>query len=228
MTREKVRFMKTKAIVGFALCIVALSLMAFGAARSHSAADGLSRDAIASAADNGHSLDSASNPARLSTDQPVIANALGTGQGTREQMAHDIDESRNTLSTHIPSGAEETIDIGSPFLSLQLSPSLVKYLGLTRQQDRAIQRSIDQARRTTEPLMQELRSVNEKLLAANQSGAVGEGAARGLGVAQARVLKQLMRTNSRLQQKINDVLDSRQRRKLDLLKRANEPVEAGQ
>jgi hypothetical protein len=49
-----------------------------------------------------------------------------------------------------------------------------------------------------------------------------EGAAQKLAATQARLLKQLMRTNLRLQRRIDEVLDSQQRKKLDALRRTSE------
>jgi hypothetical protein len=43
-----------------------------------------------------------------------------------------------------------------------------------------------------------------------------------LAATQAQLLKQLMRANSRLQRRINDVLDPQQRKKLDSFERTSE------
>jgi Spy/CpxP family protein refolding chaperone len=111
-----------------------------------------------------------------------------------------------------------------PFSSLQLSPSLVEYLGLSPTQVGSIQRLMDQERPTTEPLMEELRTISGELGAVIQQSQndENEGTAQRLAASQARLLKQLMRANSRLQARIDDVLDSQQRKKLDSFKRASE------
>jgi Spy/CpxP family protein refolding chaperone len=97
---------------------------------------------------------------------------------------------------------------------------LVEYLGLTRTQAKAIQKLMDHERPTTEPLMDELRTVSAGLGVAtrqNQSNE-SEGVAQSLAARQARLLKQLMRANSRLQRRIDEVLGPQQRKKLDALR----------
>ena len=125
-----------------------------------------------------------------------------------------------------PSPAEETALVAVPFSSLELSPSLVEYLGLTVTQVTSIQKLMDQERPTTEPLMHELRTISGELGAAIQHSQnnknEGSSEKRRLAARQALLLKQLMRANSRLQRKINAVLDLQQRRKLDSFKRTSE------
>ena len=130
--------------------------------------------------------------------------------------------SGRTDSTPFPAG--EVVLVATPFSSLQLSPALVEYLGLTAPQVRSIQRLMDQERPTTEPLMHELRTVSGELSAANQprQNNENEGAAQRLTATQARLLMQLMRANTRLQQRINEVLVPQQRKKFDSFRRASE------
>ena len=119
-----------------------------------------------------------------------------------------------------PSPGGETVLVAMPFSSLQLSPTLVEYLGLTRTQAKAIQKLMDQERPTTEPLMDELRTVSAELGASvrqNQSDD-NESVAQSLAATQARLLKQLTRANSRLERKIDEVLGRQQRKKLDALR----------
>ena len=119
-----------------------------------------------------------------------------------------------------PSSTGDMVVIAMPFSSLQISPTLVEYLSLTRTQAKAIQSLMDRERQTTEPLMDELRTVSAGLGVAirqNQSND-NEGVAQSLAATQARLLKQLMRANSRLQRRIDDVLGPQQRKKLDALR----------
>jgi Spy/CpxP family protein refolding chaperone len=83
---------------------------------------------------------------------------------------------------------------------------------------------MDRERPTTEPLMHELRTISGELGAAIQQSQnnENEGAAQRLATEQGLLLKQLMRANSRLLQRINDVLEPQQRRKLDSFKRMSE------
>ena len=219
--------MKTRDIVCLQLCILAASQTAFCATRYEAARSGSPREMVLSRADKSPALEAALIAERLS-GQPIGTTAVLVGQSRRE-MDLGVDRTHPLSSGKIRPGAEETMDVGLPFWRLELSPSLVKYLGLTMHQVKAIQRLTDQERPTTEPLIQELRSINGKVHALAQSSAPDEGAVRRLEVVQTRVLKQLMRANSRLQQKINDVLDARQRRKLESLERMNElTIEGGQ
>jgi hypothetical protein len=96
--------------------------------------------------------------------------------------------------------------------------------GFDPTQAKAIQKFMDRERPTTEPLMDELRTISAELGVANQKrrNNENEGAAQRLAAKQARLLKQLMRANSRLQRRINDVLDPQQRKKLDSLTRTSE------
>jgi Spy/CpxP family protein refolding chaperone len=123
-----------------------------------------------------------------------------------------------------PSSIADKVVVAMPFSSLQLSPTLVEYLSLTRTQAQAIQRLMDREWPTTEPLMDELRTISAELRVAIQQrrNTENEGTAQTLATRQARVLKHLMKANSRLQQRINDVLDPQQRKKLDFFKRTSE------
>ena len=105
-------------------------------------------------------------------------------------------------------------------LTAEVSPTLVEYLGLTRTQAKAIQKLMDCERPTTEPLMDELQTVSAALGVAIRQNQSNEsaGVAQSLAATQARLLKQLMRANSRLQRKIDEVLGRQQRKKLDALR----------
>jgi hypothetical protein len=147
----------------------------------------------------------------VTVSQPAFTAArteLPTGQPPR-------------VETDVQADGDETKVIAMPFSSLRLNPALVEYLGLSPTQVRSIQRFMDQQRPTTEPLMVELRTVSTELgIAIRQNQNTGdESAAHSLAATQARLLKQLMMANSRLQRRIDDVLDLKQRKKLDALKR---------
>ncbi|MCU1332286.1 MAG: hypothetical protein JWM08_1278 [Candidatus Angelobacter sp.] len=183
---------------------------------------------------------------RLATELGAISNAVGAGQISREQgeyvtgeryrvammqfqlfsalremLEADIARNPAVRTDSTPSPAGEIVVVPMPFSSFQLAPSLVEYLSLTEKQVRSIQRLIEEGRSTTQPLMDKLRTVNVELLAVSQSRD-DEGVARRLGNTQARLLTQLMKANLRLQKRINNVLDPRQRKKLDCFRRTNE------
>jgi Spy/CpxP family protein refolding chaperone len=196
-----------------------------------------------------YELEMASIAAQLSMDLGVISNAVGTGQITREQgeyvvgeryqvammqfqlfgalhamLEADIARTPAVPTDPTPSSSGDLVLIAMPFSSLQLSPLLFEYLGLTPTQAKAIQKLMDREQPTTEPLMDELRTIGAELGVAIQQSQnnENEGTAQRLAVKQARLLKQLMSANSRLQRRINDVLDPQQRRKLDSFKRTSE------
>jgi len=198
-----------------------------------------------------YELAMASIAGRLSMDLAVISNAVGTGQITREQgelasgeryqvaimqfqlfsalhaiLEADIVRTPAVPTEPTPSHGGETVLVAMPFSSLQLSPSLIEYLGLTPSQVRSIQKLMDQERPTTEPLMHELRTISGELGAALQQSQSNENEGtpkrQKLAATQTRLLKQLMRANSRLQRRIDDVLDPQQRKKLDAFKRMGE------
>jgi hypothetical protein len=196
-----------------------------------------------------YELEMASIAAQLSMDLGVISSAVGTGQITREQgeyvvgeryqvammqfqlfgalhamLEADIARTPAVPTDPTPSSTGDLVLIAMPFSSLQLSPILVEYLGATPTQVKAIQKLMDRERHTTEPLMDELRTISAELGVAIQQSrnSENEGTAQRLALKQARLLKQLMSANSRLQRRINDVLDPQQRRKLDSFRRASE------
>lgn len=196
-----------------------------------------------------YELEMVSIATQLSMDLGVISNAARMGQITREQGEYVIGERYQvammqfqlfgalhaTLEADIartpavptdptPSSTSDLVSVAMPFSSLQLSPSLVEYLGLTPTQTKAIQKLMDREQSTTEPLMDELRTIGAELGVAIQQSRnnENEGAAQRLAAKQARLLRQLVSANSRLQRRINDVLDPQQRKKLDSFKRTSE------
>lgn len=185
---------------------------------------------------------------RLSMELGVITNAVGTGQISREQgeyvsgeryrvammqfqlfsalhamLEADITRSpaARTGSTQSPAG--EMMVVAPPFSSFHLTPSLVKYLELSATQVSSIQGLIEQAAPTTQRLMLELRTTSGESAAIQQrQNNDNEEDPQRLAATQARLLTRLMRVNSRLQKRINEVLDSRQRKKLDSFRRTSE------
>jgi len=128
-------------------------------------------------------------------------------------------DNAHALADPTPVSTGEVVLVAMPFSSLQLDPALVEYLGLTRTQAKAIQKLMDDERPTTEPLMDELRTVSAELgVASRQNQSDDEGVARSLAATQAQLLRQLMRANSRLQRQIDDVLGPQQVKKLEALR----------
>jgi len=198
-----------------------------------------------------YELEMGSIAGQLSTDLAAISAAVGKGQITREQgeyvsgeryqvammqfqlfsalhaiLEADIARTPTARADATPSPAGEMVLVAMPFSSLQLSPSLVEYLRLTPTQVNAIQKLMDRERPTTEPLILELRTISGELSAAIQQNPnnENEGATQRQKLAsrQARLLKQLMRANSRLQRRISDELSPQQRKKLDSFNRTSD------
>jgi hypothetical protein len=165
------------------------------------------------------SIVTASEPAftavrrKLPNDEPPHVTMVGVSK-----------DNAHALADPTPSSTREVVLVAMPFSSLQLSPTLVEYLGLTRMQAKAIQTLMDHERPTAEPLMDELQTVSAELglaIRQNQSND-NEGVAQSLAATQARLLTQLMRANSRLQRRIDDMLGPQQLKKLDALRQKAE------
>jgi hypothetical protein len=196
-----------------------------------------------------YELEMASIAERLSIDLGAISNAVGAGQITREQgeyvsgeryqvatmqfqlfsalhamLESDIARTPAAPEPPAPSLSADMVVVAMPFSSLQLNPSLIEYLGLNPTQVRSIQRLMDRERPKTEPLMLELRTITAELgVAVRQSQSNdNEGVAQSLAATQTRLLEQLMKANSRLQRRIDDLLDPQQRKRLDAFKRTGE------
>jgi Spy/CpxP family protein refolding chaperone len=154
----------------------------------------------------------------------AVRRKLSNDELPHAAMVGVTTDNAHALADPTPSSTGEVVLVVMPFSSLQLNPTLVEYLGLTRTQAKAIQKLMDHERPTTEPLMDELRTVSAELNVAirqNQSND-NEAVAKSLAVTQARLLKQLMRANSRLQRRIDDVLGPQQLKKLDALRQKAE------
>ena len=136
----------------------------------------------------------------------------------------DIARRRAVPAEPAPPAGGEVAVIAMPFSSLELSPTLVEYLGLTRTQAKTIQQLMDRERPTTEPLMDELRTITRepRITIQRSHNHENRGSVQRLAARQLQLLAELMRANSRLQRRIDDVLDPQQRKKLDSFKRASE------
>ena len=113
--------------------------------------------------------------------------------------------------------------VALPFSSLQLNPSLATYLGLTSSQVEAIQHVMMREQHSLEPLMTELRTTREKLLAIG-SEPVNEKELKALADTEASVLAKLIVANARMQSKIDKILSSDQRKKLSDLERTQSAI----
>jgi Spy/CpxP family protein refolding chaperone len=118
-----------------------------------------------------------------------------------------------------PAQDSEIVMVALPFSSLQLNPSLAEYLSLTPSQVAAIQQVMVLERQTRQPLMAQLRTTREKLLAIG-SDRMDEKEIKGLAQTEAALLAKLIIANARLQSKIYRILSPDQQKKLGDLERS--------
>jgi hypothetical protein len=106
----------------------------------------------------------------------------------------------------------EVVMVALPFSSLQLNPSLATYLSLTSSQVEAIQQVMMREQDSLEPLMTQLRTTREKLLAIG-SEHVNEKELKALADTEASLLARLIVANARMQSKIYKILSPDQQKK---------------
>src|SRR6202035_1541785 len=117
-----------------------------------------------------------------------------------------------------PGQESDAVTVALPFSSLQLNPSLTKYLNLTPTQVEAIQQIMTRGQRSFDPLITELRVTREKLVAIG-SEHLNEKQVRALADTEASLLARLIVANARMQSKIYKILSSEQQKKLSNLDR---------
>jgi len=117
----------------------------------------------------------------------------------------------------------EVVMVALPFSSLQLNPSLATYLSLTSSQVEAIQQVMMREQHSLEPLMTQLRTTREKLLAIG-SEHVNQKQVKALADTEANLLARLIVANARMQSKIYKILSPDQQRKLSDLERTQGAV----
>jgi len=177
---------------------------------------------IAEAAKRG---DLSSQQAReMSAEQYEIAHMqfelLSLWRGIEEQdLARIPDVEAKPDSTQ----ESEVVMVALPFSSLQLNPSLAAYLSLTSSQVEAIQQVMMREQHSLEPLMMQLRTTREKLLAIG-SEHVNEKELKALADTEASLLARLIVANARMQSKIYKILSADQQKKLSDLERTPSAV----
>ena len=118
---------------------------------------------------------------------------------------------------------KEVVMVALPFSSFQLNPSLATYLSLTPSQVEAIQEVMMREQHSLEPLMTQLRTTREKMLAVG-SEHINEKELKTLADTEASLLARLIVANARMQSKIYKVLSPDQQRKLSDLERTQSAV----
>ena len=210
--------MNIKGIVVFLLCIPTASPATITAGRCKLSDNRPPRVVGCGSADRSH----------LPTDLPAFTSAVSCRP--RDLVGHDELETgpsenlkEDIVRTPVASASSTNnlVVIAMPFSSLQLSPSLIAYLGLIPHQVAAIQNLMDQQRPTEEPLMHELQIISSELGSAVQQGrnSDSERAIQRLSALQVKLLDHLMTSNSRLRQNINGILSSQQRKRLETFMR---------
>src|SRR6266446_2192458 len=112
----------------------------------------------------------------------------------------------------------EVVMVALPFSSFQLNPSLATYLSLTPSQVEAIRQVMMREQHTLEPLMTELRTTRERLLAIG-SEHLNAKQVKSLAETEASLLARLIVANARMQSKIFNILSAEQQKKLSDLER---------
>ena len=115
----------------------------------------------------------------------------------------------------------EIVMVALPFSSLELTPALTEYLGLSSGQVTAIEQLMSEERRHVKPLMDEMQATRTKLLAASAHRQGNEKEVKTLAAAQAGLLAKLIVANSRMQARINRLLTVEQQKKLESFKQSN-------
>ena len=120
-----------------------------------------------------------------------------------------------------PTDDNEIVLVELPFSSFELTAAVAEHLSLTQSQKEAIQQVMTHERHHMEPLMAQLRSIREKLLALDPQHS-NKKEIKTLADAQAALLAKFIVANARMQSEIYKLLTPQQQRKLDDLKSSGE------
>src|SRR5437660_1112245 len=117
----------------------------------------------------------------------------------------------------------DVVMVALPFSSFQLNPSLATYLSLTPSQVEAIHRVMMREQHSLGPLMTQLRTTRERLLAIG-SEHLNAKQVKALADTEAGLLARLIVANARMQSKIYKILSPEQQKKLSDLERTQSAV----
>jgi hypothetical protein len=120
-----------------------------------------------------------------------------------------------------PADDNEIVLLELPFSSFELTAAVAEHLSLTQSQKEAIQQVTLRERHQMEPLMAQLRSIREKLLALDPRRS-NQKEIKTLADAQAALLAKFIVANARMRSETYKLLTPEQQRKLDDLKRSGE------
>jgi hypothetical protein len=122
-----------------------------------------------------------------------------------------------------PGQESDVVTVALPFSSLQLNPSLAKYLNLTPTQVEAIRQAMTREQGSFEPLITELRVTGDKLLAIG-SEHINAKQLKALADTEASLLARLIVANARMQSTIYKILGPEQQKRLSDLERTEGAV----
>jgi hypothetical protein len=122
-----------------------------------------------------------------------------------------------------PGQESDVVTVALPFSSLQLNPSLAKYLNLTPTQVEAIRQAMTREQGSFEPLITELRVTGDKLLAIG-SEHINAKQLKALADTEASLLARLIVANARMQSTIYKILSPEQQKRLSDLERTEGAV----
>jgi hypothetical protein len=120
-----------------------------------------------------------------------------------------------------PADDNEIVLVELPFSSFELTAAVAERLNLTQSQKETIQQVMMRERHHMEPLVEQSRSIREKLLALDPQHS-NKKEIKTLADAQAALLATFIVANARMESEIYRLLTPEQQRKLDDLKRSGE------
>jgi hypothetical protein len=161
---------------------------------------------------------------KISAEQYQVAQMqfelLGAWSAMLQQDLARVPDSA-TAGGSAQSEDNQVILVALPFSSFELNPSLAEYLNLSQSQVERIQQVMAGERRRLQPLITELQTTKDKLLAADPVHSSNKDL-QALANAQAGLLAKLIVANERMQSEIYKLLTPEQGHKLDDLKRSGE------
>ena len=137
--------------------------------------------------------------------------------------AQDLSRVPDSQPNPDPGQESDVVTVALPFSSLQLNPSLAKYLNLTPTQVEAIRQAMKREQGSFEPLITELRVTGDKLLAIG-SEHINAKQLKALADTEASLLARLIVANARMQSTIYKILGPEQQKRLSDLERTEGAV----
>jgi Spy/CpxP family protein refolding chaperone len=137
--------------------------------------------------------------------------------------AQDLSRVPDSQPNPDPGQESDVVTVALPFSSLQLNPSLAKYLNLTPTQVETIQQVMAREQGSFEPLITELRVTGDKLLAIG-SEHINAKQLKALADTEASLLARLIVANARMQSTIYKILSPEQQKRLSDLERTEGAV----